>query len=122
MDEFYWEDRPRYYAALDAVRQEGDDLTSWLEYCAEGLEQTLERVWERMGQLSILSAREKVVLRPCQEQLLKLLGKSGGMTPSALWAALKVSKQGAMDLLRPLVKAGLVKRVGTVKTGRYVLK
>jgi len=35
-----------YHAAMDAARQEGDDLTSWLEYCAEGLEQTLERVWE----------------------------------------------------------------------------
>jgi Fic family protein len=122
VDEFYWEDRPRYYAALEAVRREGDDLTSWLEYCAEGLRQTLERVWERMGQLSVSMAREKVVLRPRQEQLLKLLGKSGGLTPSELWAALKVSKQGALDLLRPLVKAGLVKRVGTLKTGRYVLK
>ncbi|MSU62666.1 MAG: Fic family protein [Pedosphaera sp.] len=122
VDEFYWEDRPRYYAALDAVRRESDDLTSWLEYCAEGLGQTLERVWERMGQLSASSAREKVVLRPRQEQLLKLLGQSGGMTPSELWAALKVSKQGAMDLLRPLLNAGLVKRVGTLKTGRYVLK
>ena len=122
VDEFYWEDRPRYYAALDVVRREGDDLTSWLEYCAEGLRQTLERVWERMGQLSVSAAREKVVLRPRQEQLLKLLGKSSGLTPSELWAALKVSKQGAMDLLRPLVKAGLVKRVGTLKTGRYVLK
>ncbi|MBX3735018.1 MAG: Fic family protein, partial [Verrucomicrobiae bacterium] len=121
VDEFYWEDRPRYYAALDAVRREGDDLTSWLEYCAEGLRQTLERVWERMGQLSVSAAREKVILRPRQEQLLKLLGKCGGMTPSELWAALKVSKQGAMDLLRPLVKAGWVKRVGTLKTGRYVL-
>lgn len=122
VDEFYWEDRPRYYGALDAVRREGDDLTSWLEYCADGLRQTLERVWERMGQLAVTSAREKVILRPRQEQLLKLLGKSGGMTPSELWAALKVSKQGAMDLLRPLVIAGLVKRVGTLKTGRYVLK
>jgi hypothetical protein len=44
------------------------------------------------------------------------------MTPSELWAALKVSKQGAMDLRRPLVAAGLVTRVGTLKTGRYVLK
>ena len=25
VDEFYWEDRPRYYAALDAVRREGED-------------------------------------------------------------------------------------------------
>ena len=122
VDEFYWEDRPRYYAALDAVRRADDDLTSWLEYCAEGLRQTLERVWERMGQLSVSAARAKVILRPRQEQLLKVLGTSGGMTPSKLWAALKVSKQGAMDLLRPLVAAGLVKRVGTLKTGRYVLK
>jgi hypothetical protein len=26
-----------YYAALQAVRQQGEDLTSWLEYTAEGL-------------------------------------------------------------------------------------
>jgi len=32
-----------------------------------------------------------------------------------------VSRQGAMDLLRPLMEAGLVKRVGTRKSGRYVL-
>jgi Fic family protein len=121
VDEFYWENRPRYYAALDAVRGRGEDLTAWLEYCAEGLQQTLERVWERMGQFSIASAGERLVLRPRQERLLKLLGVRGGMAPVELWAALGVSKQGAMDLLRPLMKAGLVKRVGTLKTGRYTL-
>src|SRR5215212_5514357 len=47
VDEYYWEDRPRYYAALDKVRREGEDLTQWLEYCAEGLLLTLERVWTR---------------------------------------------------------------------------
>src|SRR2546426_3121546 len=52
VDEYYWEDRPRYYAALQAVRQQGEDLTSWLEYCAEGLQQTMERVWHRVQQLS----------------------------------------------------------------------
>ena len=122
VDEFYWEDRPRYYAALEVVRHEGDDLTSWLEYCAEGLLQTLERVWDRMGRLSVATAREKLVLRPRQEQLLRLLGQRGGLAPAELRAALKVSKQGAMDLLRPLLKVGLVKRVGTLKSGRYVLK
>ncbi|MSU51408.1 MAG: hypothetical protein EXS37_20360 [Opitutus sp.] len=121
VDEFYGEDRPRYYAALDAVRRKGDDLTSWLEYFADGLRQTLERVREQMGPLSVSTAREKRVLRSRQEQLLKVLGKSGGMPPSELWAALKVSKQGAMDLMRPLLKAGLVKRVSTLKTARYVL-
>ena len=122
VDEFYWENRPRYYGALEAVRRQGEDLTSWLEYCAEGLEQTLQRVWERMGQFSVRSAAQKVVLRPRQEQLLKLLGQSGGLTPAELRGALKVSKQGALDLLRPLIQAGLVKRVGTLKTGRYLLQ
>lgn len=121
VDEFYWENRPRYYSALDAIRHEADDLTSWLEYCAEGLLQTLQRVWERMSQLSLASAQTKLVLRPRQEQLLRLLGQRGAMAPAAIWAALKVSKQGAMDLLHPLVRAGLVKRVGTLKSGRYLL-
>lgn len=31
-------------------------------------------------------------------------------------------RQGAMDLLRPLLEAGLVEKVGSKKTGRYVLK
>jgi Fic family protein len=121
VDEFYWEDRPRYYSALDAVRHEGGDLTSWLEYCAEGLLQTLERVWKRMQELALVSAQEKLVLRPRQEQLLKLLGQRGSLTPTEIRAELKISKQGAMDLIHPLVKAGLVKRVGTLKTGRYTL-
>ena len=122
VDEFYWEDRPRYYAALDAVRREGENLSAWLEYCAEGLQQTLERAWERMGQLSKSVAREQLVLRPRQEQLLKLLGQKAGMTPAEIRAAIGVSKQGALDLLRPLIKADLVKRVGTLKSGRYLLK
>ena len=42
VDEYYWEDRPRYYATLAAVQARNEDLTAWLEYCAEGLQQTLE--------------------------------------------------------------------------------
>lgn len=121
IDEFYWENRPRYYAALQTVRAEGEDLTSWLEYSAEGLLLTLERVWKRIQQLSAKSRGKKLVLRPRQEQLLQLLREHGSLSPSELWEALGVSKQGAMDLLRPLIDAGLVKRVGTLKSGRYVL-
>jgi Fic family protein len=122
VDEFYWEDRPRYYAALQAVRGQGEDLTSWLEYCAEGLQQTLERVWQRIQQFSVSRGRPQVVLRPKQEQLLQLLRARGSLSPREIWSGLRISKQGAIDLLRPLLKAGLVKRVGTLKHGRYVLR
>jgi Fic family protein len=121
VDEFYWEDRPRYYAALEAVREQGDDLTGWLEYCAEGLRRTLENVWLRIQALHV-DASHKLVLRPRQEMLLQLLRDQGSMAPAEIWAALGVSKQGAMDLLRPLLEAGLVEKLGSKKTGRYVLR
>ena len=121
VDEFYWEDRPRYYATLQAVREQGDDLTSWLEYCADGLSSTLETVWLRMQALNV-DTSEKLVLRPRQERLLQLLRDQDSMAPAEIWAALGVSKQGAMDLLHPLLDAGLVEKIGSKKTGCYALR
>jgi len=121
VDEYYWEDRPKYYAALDGVRKGGEDLTTWLEYCAAGLRQTLERAWLRIQTFQGKSS-ERLVLRPRQERLLHLLRDHGGMAPGEIWKALGVSRQGAMDLLRPLLDAGLVEKIGGKKTGRYVLR
>jgi Fic family protein len=120
IDEYYWEDRPRYYAALQNVRRQGENLTDWLEYCAEGLRQTLERVWMRVQAFPVHGA--KLVLRPRQERLLQLLRDNGKMSPAEIWSALKVSRQGAMDLLRPLIEAGLIEKVGGKKTGYYSLR
>jgi Fic family protein len=121
VDEFYWENRPRYYSALDAVRREGEDLTGWLEYAAEGLQLTLERAWTRVQKFSAGSTRTKLVLRPKQEQLLQLLRDHKSMTPQEIWDALGVTKQGAIKLMQPLLDADLVRRVGTRKSGRYIL-
>lgn len=121
IDEFYWEDRPRYYRELDTVRHAGDDLTSWLEYSAEGLLQTLEHVWIRVQSIQG-GAAKKIALRPRQEQLLHLLRDHGSMAPNEIWRALSISRQGAMDILRPLIEAGLIEKIGGAKTGRYALK
>jgi Fic family protein len=120
VDEYYWEDRPGYYAALDAVRKTGEDLTGWLEYSAEGIRQTLEKTWLRVRELQVKSPK-KLVLRPKQERLLQLLRDHGRMTPAQIWATMQISRQGAMDLLRPLLDAGLVKKIGGKKTGYYTL-
>ncbi len=121
VDEYYSEDRPGYYAALDAVRKRGEDLSDWLEYCAEGVRQTLENVWMRVKALEVKSPG-KLVLRPKQERLLQLLRDHNRMTPAQIWAAMGISRQGAMNLLRPLLDAGLVEKVGGKKTGHYVLR
>ena len=121
IDEYYWENRSRYYSSLRMVRTSGEDLTSWLEYTAQGIAQTLERVWKRIQLLSAESKGKRLVLRPRQEELLRLLRERGSMSPREIWTALGVSKQGAMDLMRPLLDAGLIRRVGTLKSGRYEL-
>ena len=122
VDEFYWEDRPRYYAALQAVRRHGDDLTSYLEYAAEGLEVTLQCAWDRIRKFSAQSAGVKLRLRPRQEELLQILRDRGPLMPREIWDALGISRQGALDLINPLLDAKLIVREGTRKSGRYRLR
>ena len=121
VDEYYWENRPRYYDALEEVHRSEEDLTRWLEYVAEGVSLTLEKVWMRIQRLKAERRGKKMILRPRQEHLLNLLRDHDGLAPREIWQALRVSKQGAMDVLHPLLEAGLVKRIGTKKTGRYIL-
>ncbi len=121
VDDFYWGNRARYYEALQSVRASGDDMTSWLEYAAEGIESTLLKVWKRIQRLSAKTIAPRLVLRPRQEQLLQFLQQRGAMTPAEIWSAVGVSKQGAMNLLKPLLQAGLILREGTKKSGRYRL-
>ena len=82
---------------------------------------TLERVWLRAQQFASIFNARKMVLRPKQERLLHLLRERQSLAPSEIWAALEVTKQGAAHILAPLLKAKLVKRIGTRKTGRYVV-
>jgi Fic family protein len=121
IDEVYWEDRPRYYNGLAGVRRQGGDLSGWLEYSAEAVHLTLETVWDRIQHLTARAGPKKIVLRPKQEQLLRLLRDQKSLTPQEIRDGIGVSKQGAMDILKPLLEAGLVQRVGTRKSGRYIL-
>ncbi len=121
VDEFYHRDRSRYYAALAHVRVQDGDLTSWLEYSAEAVRTTVEQLWLRIQQLSAKAREIKIVLRPKQEELLRLLRDRQSLTPQEIRESIGVSKQGAMDLLNPLLRVGLVRRIGTKKSGRYIL-
>ena len=120
VDEYYWEDRPAYYKALSQVREEGEDLTKWLEYSTKGLLSTLERVWLRLQKFQT-SSPQKINLTPRQEHLLGLLRDHRSLAPSEIWEHLKVSRQGAMNIIKPLLEAELIEKRGTKKSGRYFL-
>ena len=121
VDEYYWEDRPRYYQELSSVQSGDGELSSWIEYCAEGLLQTLQRAWDRVQKYSAMTIAPQLTLRPRQEQLLALLQERGRMAPSEIWAVLGISRQGALKLMQPLLDAELIVREGTRKSGYYRL-
>ena len=79
-----------------------------------------KQVWLRV-QVHTRRRPRRIVLRPGQEKLLNLLRDHGSLAPREIWRALKLSKQGAMDLMRPLIDAGLIVKRGTKKSGRYRL-
>jgi Fic family protein len=120
VDEYYWENRPAYYSALAAVERAGNDLTGWLEYSAKGLKRTLEQAWLRVQSIQTKDQR-KITLTVKQERLLALLRDHGAMSPREIWDSLGLSKQGAMNVINPLLKAGLIEKHGSKKSGRYVL-
>ncbi len=121
VDEYYWENRPAYYAALAQVHKAGGVLSQWLEYSALGLRQTLEQVWKRVLRFQTAHP-EKIALTPKQEHLLGLIADHGNLAPAQIRKLLDVSKQGAMNVLNPLIQAGLVEKHGTNKSGKYRIR
>ena len=47
ISEYYDRDRPAFYRAIQSVRENGMDMTGWLEYFIEGLTTQLAEVRER---------------------------------------------------------------------------
>lgn len=118
VDEILLEDRQGYYAALERVRAEGQDLTSWLEYIADAVHEALNRAWKRLEALDVAAKGGGLTLTPKQETLLGLL-RAGPMGIRDIQEALKVTKPGAHHILKPLLEAGLVRREGGHRTGKY---
>lgn len=77
ISEYYDRDRPAYYKAIQSVREQNMDLTSWLEYFSDGLATQMREVQER-GEIVIrrdvlakkhrLSERQSAALEHAFEQ------------------------------------------------------
>ncbi|MEK7448555.1 MAG: Fic family protein [Planctomycetota bacterium] len=120
VDEIFWENRPAYYEALDAVRRQKEDLTGWLEFVAGAIEKTLDLVWRRILLIGKHRKTKPIVFSPKQEKLLTILQYSP-LSINEIQKELKSTKQGAHFILNPLMDNKLVKRIGGHKTGKYTI-
>lgn len=79
---------------------------------------SLNRTWKRIEVVRASTKGKSLTLTPKQERLLALLRRVP-LGILEIQKALGVTKPGAHHILKPLLGAGLVKREGGHKTGKY---
>lgn len=120
LDEILQENRSLYIKNLQRVQVEGQDLGGWIEFMAETILETLERVEKRIQAFGP-HVQEPLSLTVRQEKLLRSLRERGQMGIQAIAKDLRVTVPGAHYILRPLLKAGIVQKQGAHKTTQYSL-
>ena len=123
IDEFFWENREKYFTALQSVQETAGDLSGWIEFVALAVNESLNRVWKRIevirGQYS--ESEAELILTPKQERLLNFL-RHGPMSINEIMKGLDVNtRAGAHYIIKPLIQHKLIARRGGHKTGKYAI-
>jgi Fic family protein len=133
LEENFDRDSVSYFGALLATSSQNPDLvkrelTAWLEYFTQVLGIELNRIKERVRQLSVDSKLKKrigkqVALSERQMKLVEYLEENREMTtPEAREILSMVSDDTILRDLKDLVKKGIVKKEGKTKAARYIMK
>jgi len=120
LDEFFASDRKRYYQKLQQARELDDDLTLWIEYVAEGIVTTLQKVKKRIEDLQVTTTHPLNLSRR-QEETLRLLRDNNSLHVSELIKELNVTRARINQIIAPLVDSGLVTKNGESRATRYRL-
>ncbi|MCD6579599.1 Fic family protein, partial [bacterium] len=84
LDDYYDQDRSRYYNILKSIDQSTLDLTNWLEYFTQGFLISIEAVKKRILGLSkdieILKEQGQVALNERQMKIVEFILKNGKIT------------------------------------------
>ena len=120
LDEVLQENREFYIKNLQRVQVEKEDLGGWIEFMAETVLETLERVESKILAFGPL-VKEPLSLTVRQEKLLQVLRERGKMGIRDIARALRVTTPGAHYVLKLLLKAGIIEKLGSHKNTQYVL-
>jgi len=128
ISEYYDKDRPAYYQAIQTVRKNDMDMTTWLEYFVDGLRSQMAEIQAKGEQLikqdSQLQKIKKIGLNKRQEKAVKRLIIKGTLSVNEYQSVASCIRRTAQRDLEELVEKKVVKVVAkspTDPTKHYVL-
>ncbi len=96
-------------------------MSYWLEYVAEGVVETLNKIKERILGLSISVQAPYMVLTKRQEDILRFLRDRGRVKSPDIGKAFSLTRVRVGQIIKPLIDAGLVIREGQTRATTYRL-
>jgi Fic family protein len=125
LDDYYDHDRKAYYAALQTVDPDTQDLTAWLEYFTEGVAVSTKAVRDRVIGLSkdikVLKERGQIALTDRQMSIVEMMVQKGRVGVGEVARAFQISRQSALKEMDKLVDLAVVLPRGRGRTAHYVL-
>lgn len=128
LEEYFDSDALDYYEALKSVEKNQFDLTIWLEYFTKGLSIELNKIKEKVENISIdAHLKEKlggkpVMLTERQIKIIEYIQKIGYLQNKAFGNLFPmVSEDTILNELKGLVKDGIIKKTGSTKGAKYVM-
>jgi Fic family protein len=129
LEEHYDREPVAYYDALQGVGRMNGNLTPWLEYFTEGLAIELTRIKDKVKSLSTDLKLKKslggqpLALTERQIKIVEFVQENGFLQNKTFFELFPmISEDTVLRELKDLIKKGIVKKEGTTKGVRYVLK
>lgn len=129
LEEHYDREPVHYYEALQSVGMSSGSLNAWLEYFTEGLAIELTRIKDKVKSLSTDLKIKKslgghqLALTERQIKIIEFMQEQGFLQNKAFFELFpQVSEDTVLRELKDLLKKGIVKKEGSTKGARYVLR
>jgi len=126
LSEYYDKDRPSYYKAIQSVRENNMDMTSWLEYFIQGLRTQMDQIKQKGKSIikydSVLQKAETIGLKERQINALKFIIQNQHISRSQYVEKFKVSLRTANYDLNQMESKQLIKKTGVGRAIKYILR
>ncbi len=126
LDDYYNSDRKSYYEALKTVDRETKNITEWLEYFIFGVATSIEAVKKKVLLLSggrkSPKGKKQIALAERSVKIIEYINRHGYITNKRVQEILNVKRQVATKELAKLTEQKILKKLGSFKDAKYILK